>query len=194
MTNTQQQPETDLLILPGAGAHSGTHLVTKVHTTRLNNEYSVMEGVMKPRSLLAPHAHEHEDQVVVVLNGELEFEVGGEGGTRFTAPTGSYVIKPRGLQHSFWNATDEEVRYIELSGGPGFQGFIDEATALGSVKASLQSEGTFGITWGYERIPRMMIQHRLTSISGLDAPWEQLSRLSPGELMSTLRDKVSRLA
>ena len=88
-------------------------------------------------------------------------------------------------------ATDEKQRLGEVLVD---HGFIDESTALGSVKASLQSEGTFGITWGYERIPRMMIQHRLTSISGLDAPWEQLSRLSPGELMSTLRDKVSRLA
>ncbi len=197
MSNAQQvqeAPNTDLLILAGAGDHSGTHLVTKVHATKLNNEYSVMEGVMKPRSLLAPHTHVHEDQVVVVLNGELEFEVGGEGGTRFRAPAGSYVIKPRGLQHTFWNATDEDVRYIELSGGPGFQGFIDESTAKGSVKASMTSDEKFGITWGHERIPKLMIQHRLTSIAGVDKPWEQIASLSPGEMMSTLRDAVSRLA
>ncbi|MEM9489076.1 MAG: cupin domain-containing protein, partial [Myxococcota bacterium] len=106
----------NLLIRPGAGEKSGSHLFVKVHASQLNNEYSVMEGTMEPGSLLAPHTHQREDQVVVILTSELEFQVGGEGGERFTAPAGSYVIKPRAIEHTFWNATNEPSRYIELSG------------------------------------------------------------------------------
>lgn len=180
----------NLYVEPGAGEESGTHLVTKVHTTQLNNEYSVMEGVMQPGSLLAPHTHQREDQVVAVLTGELEFEVGGEGGLRFTAKAGGYVIKPRGAEHTFWNATDEPVRYIELSGGPGFQGFIDASTELGSVKASRRSEAEYEITWSYHRIPKLMVQHCLTSISGVETPWEALKDKSPKDIIDTMREKL----
>lgn len=186
-----QPTAADLLTLPDAGDASGTHLVTKIHASKLNNEYSVMEGVMKPHSLLAPHTHEHEDQVVVVLTGELVFEVGGEGGERFTAPAGSYVLKPRGHQHTFWNATEEDSRYIELSGKDGFQGFIDESTEYGSIKASRRSDEQFGITWAYHRIPKLMIENKLTSISGVDMPWDKIAQKSPPDIISFVRDKLS---
>ncbi|MCX4241825.1 cupin domain-containing protein [Paraliomyxa miuraensis] len=180
----------DLLTLPGAGDASGTHLVTKIHASKLNDDYSVMEGVMKPRSLLAPHTHEHEDQVVVVLSGELVFQVGGEDGERFTAPAGSYVLKPRGHEHTFWNATEQDARYIELSGKAGFQGFVDESTEHGSFKASRRSDEQFGIVWSYHRIPKLMIENKLTSISGLDMPWDELAGKSPAELIAIVRDKL----
>ncbi len=185
-----QYTEQNLHIPAGVGEMSGTHLVTKVHASQLGDDYSVMEGVMKPRSLLAPHSHVHEDQVVVVLNGELGFEIGGEGGERFTAKAGAYVIKPRGVQHTFWNATDEPVRYIELSGGPGFQGFVDESTKVGSLKAAESSPEKFGITWAHHRIPKLMFEHRLTNISGVEAPWEQLKDLSPVDLISILKNTL----
>lgn len=179
---------SDLLILPNEGETSGTHLVTKVHASQLDNEYSVMEGVMKSRSLLAPHTHQNEDQVVIVLDGELEFEVDGEGGTRFTAPAGSYVIKPRKRQHTFWNATDEDVRYIELSGGPGFQGFIDDSTERGSMEASRDSEEQFGISWHHDRIPKLMLENKLTSISGVEMPWDKINIGSVKDVLERLRD------
>ncbi len=179
-----------LLIGPGAGEKSGTHLVTKVHASQLNNEFSVMEGIMKPRSLLTPHTHQREDQVVVVLTGALEFEVGGEDGERFRAPAGSYVLKPRGIEHSFWNDTDEDVRYIELSSGAGFQGFIDDSSEHGTIEAARRAEDVFDIDWGYERIPKMMAKYRLTNIAGVEMPWEQLQKFSPADLLSTVQEKL----
>lgn len=182
---------SDLLILPGEGTASDTHLVTKVHATQLGNDYSVMEGVMKPRSLLTPHTHENEDQVVIVLNGELEFEVGGEDGTRFTAPAGSYVIKPRQSMHTFWNATDEDVRYIELSGGAGFQGFVDSSNEYGSVEAARRSVDDYDLTWHYDRIPKLMLENKLSRISGVEMPWDKINIGSPEEIIDKLKELVS---
>lgn len=187
----EQPTKENLLILPGAGVKSGTHLVTKVHARQLDNDYSVMQGVMKVGSLLAPHTHQHEDQVVFVLDGELVFEVGGEGGERFVAPAGSYVIKPRGHEHSFWNAGDEDVNYIELSGGPGFQGFVDESTVDGSVKVALKSEERYGLSWAYHRIPKLMIENRLTSISGLETPWARLKEMALPDLIAHVKEKLA---
>jgi len=178
----------DLLVLPGEGQESDTHLATKIHASKLGDDFSVMEGVMEPWSLLTPHSHEHEDQVVIVLNGELVFEIGGDGGERFTAPAGSYVRKPRNSQHTFWNASDEAVRYIELSGGPGFQKFIDSTSELGSVQASRESQGELGMTWYYERIPKLMIDNRLRCISGVDLSWDKIKELgSPEDIIKRVR-------
>ena len=75
----------------------------KIRAQQLGGAFSVMQADIAPHQLLAPHTHLHEDQAVFVISGSLEFEVGGEGGTRFTANPGDYVIKPRHVMHCFWN-------------------------------------------------------------------------------------------
>lgn len=181
---------SDYLFLPGQGTKASSHTTVKVSASQLSDDYSVMEMTIEPRALLTPHVHEAADQVVVVLEGELEFEVGGEGGIRFTAPTGSYVYKPHGVQHGFWNATDKGARYIELSGGPSFQGFIDATAEKGNLAGSTVS-GQYGITFYTDRIPKMMLQHRLLRLAGLDKPWEELRHLSPSVLLQLLKSKAN---
>lgn len=180
----------DLLVLPGEGVRSETHLVTKIHASRLGDDFSVMEGVMEPRSLLTPHTHDKEDQVVIVLNGELVFEVGGAGGDRFIAPAGSYVLKPRGVQHTFWNATDEAVRYIELSGGAGFQGFVDSSNEHGAVVASLRSTVDYSMRWHYERVPALMLENGLRRIAGVELPWDQLQEGTAGDVAQRIQEAL----
>ncbi|MEZ4454292.1 MAG: cupin domain-containing protein [Nannocystaceae bacterium] len=178
------------LILPGQGTKASSHTTTKVAASQLSDDYSVMEITMDARALLTPHLHDAADQVVVVLAGELEFEVGGEGGVRFTAPTGSYVYKPRRVQHSFWNATDRTARYIELSGGASFQGFVDSTAEKGNMTAADES-GRYGVHFFYDRIPKMMLEHRLLRIAGMEEPWEELRRLSPKVLLEMLRRRIT---
>ena len=159
-----------LLVAPGQGdvIHSMT---VKIRTEDLGGDFSVMQAEVKPHQLLVPHTHEHEDQAVFVISGELEFEVGGEGGTRCTAKEGAYVIKPRGVSHGFWNATDETVHYIELSGREGFEGFV-RSTADGVIRAAVKADDEFGVTFHYDRVPKMLKEHCLTSVAGMGMPWE----------------------
>lgn len=165
---------SDLLILPNAGEKSGTHLAIKIRSHLLGGDFSVMEGVLKPHELLAPHTHQHEDQAVIVLSGTLIFEVGGRDGVVFAAPSGSYVVKPRGTSHAFWNPGDEPARYVELSGRDGFERFIDSTTQKGSAQASQDAKRDFDTEFHFDRIPELMLQHRLTHIAAVEMPWEQL--------------------
>lgn len=161
---------SNLLVKGDAGEVIGTTQI-KVRTAQMNGDFSVMQATVEPHQLLVPHTHENEDQVVFVISGSLEFEVGGEGGTRFTASAGDYVIKPRKVSHGFWNITDETALYIELSGSTGFENFVD-STKEGAMKAALQAESRYGVHFHSERIPSLMKAHQLTSITGLDMPWE----------------------
>ncbi len=85
--------------------------------------FAVLEFTLGPRRLVPPHTHVEEDELSYVLDGEVGFRVGDEV---TIARPGTYVNKPRGVPHTFWNATDRPVRVLELllpgSAAEGFRG------------------------------------------------------------------------
>ena len=158
----------DLLKLPGEGEKTASDMVIKARTEDMAGDFSVMEGVIYPEELLAPHTHEHEAQLVYVITGELEFEVGGKGGHRFKAPAGSYVIKPRGIMHAFWNNGDIESRYIELSGKEHFEGFVD-SKSQGNIHAITHAKD-HGMTTHMKDTVRLMKENNLKGLSMMEFP------------------------
>ena len=167
MSNMNHTVE-NLLKLPGQGEKTSSDMVIKAGVEDLEGDFSVMEGVIHPHELLAPHTHDHEAQLVYVISGELEFEVGGEEGLRFTAPAGSYVIKPKGIMHAFWNVTDEPARYIELSGKEHFQNFV-KSKDKGDLYAVAHAKD-FGMTTHMKDSVRLMLSKKLTGLSMMEFP------------------------
>ena len=165
----------DLLKLPGEGEKTNSDMVIKARARDMGGDFSVMEGVIEPGALLPPHIHKFEDQLVYVVTGELEFEVGGAEGLRFTAPAGSYVQKPRGIMHCFWNKGDVPVRYIELSGKAGFEGFVDSKNQ-GDVYSTTHAERDWGMAMQIDEIPRLMRENGLKSIAMMDVPLDGLPK------------------
>jgi uncharacterized cupin superfamily protein len=111
--------------------------------------------------MIPPHTHAREDECSFVLEGEMMCYVGG--GVVF-APQGSYVIKPRGLPHAFYNsgAGTVGVMGILTPGGQG-EGYFDEYEKIASRKLSSEEHRRaraelgerYGITWHHERIPEV---------------------------------------
>ena len=62
--------------------------------------YAIMEGQTPPGAGPPQHRHSREDEAFYVLEGEYEFNVGGQ---RIRAPGGTFVFGPRGVAHSFRN-------------------------------------------------------------------------------------------
>jgi quercetin dioxygenase-like cupin family protein len=54
-------------------------------------------------SLPRPHAHTNEDEISYVVEGEIGVLLSEEV---HTAPAGSYVLKPRGVVHTFSGTPD----------------------------------------------------------------------------------------
>ena len=160
---------SNLLKKPGEGERTATDMVIKARARDMGGDFSVMEGVINPGELLAPHLHKYEDQLVFVITSELEFEVGGKEGLRFTAPAGSYIQKPRGILHAFWNSTDVPAHYIELSGQHGFEGFVD-GISQGQLKSTLTAEADWGMAFSIEDILRLMKEHNLKSLAMSEMP------------------------
>lgn len=158
----------DLLRLPGEGEMTDAHMVIKATTADMEGDFSVMEGLIEQDTLIAPHKHDNEAQLVYVITGELEFEVGGKGGLRFTAPAGSYIIKPRGVLHAFWNKKETPARYIELSGKEHFEGFV-RSNSKGTLYAYAHSKD-YGVHFVMKESLRLLREHKLTGLSGMEFP------------------------
>jgi mannose-6-phosphate isomerase-like protein (cupin superfamily) len=59
---------------------------------------------------IAPlHIHHGDDEAWYVLEGKLGFRLGDED---VLAGAGCAVLAPRGIPHTYWNAGEEEARYL----------------------------------------------------------------------------------
>ncbi|MFN2581948.1 MAG: cupin domain-containing protein [Candidatus Dormibacteria bacterium] len=92
-------------------AMTGMPAVVKVPDATFDGRLFMFEANMPPGHVIPPHTHTHEDELTIVLEGELSVELGGE---RTVARTGWIVLKPRGIQHSIGNHSDSLVRVLEL--------------------------------------------------------------------------------
>lgn len=90
---------------------AGLDAEVKVGGERTSGRVAVVEFMLGPRRLVPPHKHVSEDEISYVLEGEVTFRVGD---LIVAARPGTCVNKPRGVFHTFWNATDRPVRLLEI--------------------------------------------------------------------------------
>ena len=64
-----------------------------------------------------PHIHESEDDSFYILEGELTFTVAGK---EVVAESGTFVLVPPGLEHTFANRGGVEARVINVHAPAGF--------------------------------------------------------------------------
>lgn len=90
--------------------------------------FAVVEHPIPPRTLAAPlHYHHNEDEYSYVLEGTLGAMLGDE---IVGATPGSWVLKPRGEWHAFWNAAETPCRIIEVISPSGFENYFRDVAAV----------------------------------------------------------------
>jgi mannose-6-phosphate isomerase-like protein (cupin superfamily) len=96
-----------------------------------DERFSLVEHPMSAHALAAPlHRHTNEDEYSFVLEGRMGAVLGEE---HIEAGPGDLVHKPRGQWHTFWNATDQPCRILEIISPAGFERFFAELVELGGV-------------------------------------------------------------
>jgi len=96
----------------------------KVLSDTVSGSAAIVEHTLEGKSLGAPmHKHTHEDEISYVLEGTLSVIQNGEVQT---ASPGEYLVKPRGIFHTFWNAGDERIRFIEIISPGNFEYYFAE--------------------------------------------------------------------
>lgn len=156
------------LVLPGAGdqvtLQGGVGVVFKVPGSLTSGRLAIVEHPVPLDAVVVPHSHTKEDELSYVLEGEIGVMIGDR---EFIAATGSYVFKPRGIPHAFWNNGTIPARLIELIFPSGLEeGFREMATfnidtALAGPDAKRRSEisARYGTTPHFDLLPGFAQRH-----------------------------------
>ena len=151
-----------IFIAPDEGAYLPILTIAhKVPSESLGGAVTIVEWGLPPGVMIPPHTHSREHECNYVLKGELTCDVGGE---IVVAPVGSYVLKPRGVDHALCNTGTEPVWVIEIHAPGGFESWYDEYEEIASKLASgeidedehrrarAELSERYGVTWHDERI------------------------------------------
>ncbi len=121
---------SSVLVAPGEGEvalRGGVGVVRKISAAS-DGAFSVVEHPSEPGALAAPpHTHADMDEYSFVIEGEIGVLMGEE---TFRAPAGSYVLKPRGVPHAFWNPGRKPARILEIISPAGFERYFGELAVV----------------------------------------------------------------
>ncbi|MFA9272756.1 MAG: cupin domain-containing protein [Baekduiaceae bacterium] len=106
---------------------AGGPLIFKVRGEQTGGRLTALENTIAPGDGPPVHVHEAQDEIWLVLEGELEFRIGEE---EADAPTGTFVYVPRGVPHAFRNPGDTPARLLVLFTPAGMERFFDAFAAL----------------------------------------------------------------
>jgi quercetin dioxygenase-like cupin family protein len=138
----------------------GVHFLLESEAT--GGGFALVEHTLPPRGLGAPlHRHANEDEYSYVIEGRLGAQLGDE---LIEAGPGELVQKPRGQKHTFWNAGDEPLRFLEIISPGGFEGYFRELAPLLSAgdEAGVQEVAArYELEIDFSTIPVLVERHGL---------------------------------
>ncbi len=106
---------------PGPG---GLDIRTRVRSSQTNGQFSCVETAVAPMHMgPAPHVHKDLDELMYVLEGTATVLMNG---TPETIAAGGWHFRPRKIEHTFWNASDEPLRFIDMYFNQNFEDFLEE--------------------------------------------------------------------
>jgi mannose-6-phosphate isomerase-like protein (cupin superfamily) len=135
-----------------------------VHSGQTNNQFSNIEGALGPKQMgPAPHIHKELDELMYVVEGTATIMIGND---IYEVKAGGWNFRPRGIVHSFWNASDQPLRFIDCFFHQNLEDYLEELfhqiipdmVEKNLTLADPQIAGRigamdkkFGITWFHEQ-------------------------------------------
>jgi quercetin dioxygenase-like cupin family protein len=121
------QPGQSVILTPGAGRQiplGDAGVVTlKAVGAETEGRLAIYEFVTPPATAGPPlHLHRAWDEAFYVLEGEMTFLIDGR---EHLAPAGSFVFVPRGILHTFWNASDAPAKQLTVFTPAGIEDYFE---------------------------------------------------------------------
>ncbi len=124
---------------------NGSSYRTILSTAETDGAMSITYGEAGPFNGPPAHVHDNEDEIFVVLDGEIEFEVNGKRFLR--GPLGTAFVR-RGQPHSFRTGPNG-ARCLTLLTPGGFEGFfIEMAKGQFRIPRDLDAIGAIASRYG----------------------------------------------
>jgi mannose-6-phosphate isomerase-like protein (cupin superfamily) len=136
----------------------GMDVIYKVSGANTGGAFAVVEHPIEPGRLVLPHVHQHEDEYSYVLEGTIGARVGDR---EIIAERGSYVIKPRGLMHTFWNPGPGPARLLEVIAPAGFEAYFVELADTGDPGRRSELAAKYGVIYSSEWVAGLVARYNL---------------------------------
>ena len=144
MTTTNTPQFAVAYTAPGQNANNaptlnvlGMQTGIKLTHAQTYGQFSCMEQHMAPYQMgPPPHIHYELDEIMYVLEGTITLL---EGDQTREVSAGGWHFRPRGVVHTFWNAHDAPVKFIDMY--PGTQDFVHFLEELADLGAAIHAEG-----------------------------------------------------
>lgn len=102
----------------------GINIRSLIRSSQTNHQFACQEFAMAPKKMgPAPHIHSHLDEISLILEGSLHIMVGDK---IEELHAGGFSLRPHGVIHSFWNASDKPARFLEFYCNQNFDDFLEE--------------------------------------------------------------------
>jgi mannose-6-phosphate isomerase-like protein (cupin superfamily) len=112
-------PETPLV--PGPG---NLDMRTLIHSGQTNMQFSNVEVAVGAKQMgPSPHVHKNLDELMFVLEGTATVMIGKE---IYEVKAGGWNFRPRGIPHSFWNAANVPLRFIDCFFKQNFEDYLED--------------------------------------------------------------------
>ena len=102
----------------------GVAMQVYIPSAQTDYQYTCAETAVAPKTMgPSPHFHKDLDEISLVWEGTLTVMVGDDV---YEVPEGSMQMRPRGIVHTFWNATDKPVRFLDMFLNQNFDDYLTE--------------------------------------------------------------------
>jgi mannose-6-phosphate isomerase-like protein (cupin superfamily) len=94
-----------------------------VRSSMTNGVYSSVECAVAPKIMgPPPHYHKELDELMLVLEGTANILIGNE---EVEVQAGAWHLRPRMIKHTFWNASDKPLRFIDMYFNQPFEEYLE---------------------------------------------------------------------
>lgn len=123
ISNNELQP----VLLPPLPSldHGGSMAVrTRINSTMTNGLYSSVECAVAPLTMgPPPHMHKELDELMYVTEGTAHVLIGDEV---VEVKAGGWHLRPRMIQHTFWNASESRLHFIDMYFNQPFERYLEK--------------------------------------------------------------------
>jgi mannose-6-phosphate isomerase-like protein (cupin superfamily) len=102
----------------------GLAIRTWVRSSMTNGLYSSVECAVASKVMgPPPHYHKELDELMYVVEGTASILIGDD---IVEVKAGGWHLRPRMLKHTFWNATEQSLRFIDMYFNQPFEEYLEK--------------------------------------------------------------------
>lgn len=109
--------------LPPLHHNGGMNIRTWMRSSMTGGVFSSVECAVAPKTMgPSPHLHKELDELMYVFEGTASVIVDGK---EVQIEAGGWHLRPRLLTHTFWNASDKPLRFVDMYFNQPFEDFLE---------------------------------------------------------------------